>query len=113
MEHDEYERGKGTGQGKIVSFKLKADQLTVLDELVGAMPAYMPRSDCIRAMIMPYMAALTLAKEGKEWKGALEFGKGLVKLKNFLKAAEQEANQQTLEPELFAEGSVLQVPTTS
>ena len=113
MEYDEYQRGKDTGEGKLVAFKLKEDQVMLLNEMTEAFPTYMTRSDVIRAMVMPYCKALELAKEGQQWRGAMEFGKGLVRLKKFLEEAENEANQQSLEPELFAEGSVLQVPNAS
>ena len=95
MEFDDYEKGKDTGAGTLVAFKLKEEQLTLLNEMVQAFPKHMTRSDVIRAMVMPYCKALELAKEGKEWQGALQFGKGLVKLKKFLKqAAEEEATEE-------------------
>ena len=95
MEYDDYEVGSGSGVGTLVAFKLKEEQLTLLNEMVQAFPKRMTRSDVIRAMIMPYIHALELAKEGKEWQGALQFGRGLVTLKKFLKqAADEEATEE-------------------
>lgn len=106
-----YDKGKGSGKAKLVGFHLKPKHITVLNELEEAMPEGLCRSDLIRYMVLPYIEALTLAKEGKEWRGALELGKGLLLLRGLLKKAEQEANQGDFYEELQdIPNSVLAVP---
>jgi hypothetical protein len=105
----QYSKKMGSGEGKIVNFLLKEDQLALLDQLMEGMPDEFSRGDLIRGMVMPYIEALTLAKEGKNWMGALEFGKGLVRLKNHLREQELKANQAELD---FNQGSVMDLPET-
>ena len=110
MEHEEeeyhYSKVKYSGSGVLVATRLKPEQLELLDEIHSHFPSYMSRSDLIREMVFPYLRALRLAKQGKQWQGALEFGKGLTALKAIMKEAEVEANQQ----ELDFNASVLDVP---
>ena len=109
IEVNGYRKDMGSGDGQQIAFKLKPDQIEALNELTEQLPSYMNRSDCIRAMVLPYIEALKLAKEGKKWEGALKFGKGLVTLKDLLKEAEYEARQQELDLEQKRQ-TVLEVP---
>jgi hypothetical protein len=104
-----YEKGNDSGEGKVVTFKLKEEHIEALNELTDQLPNHMNRSDCMRAMIMPYIEALRLAKEGKKWEGALQFGKGLIVLKGLLKEAEHEARQEQLDLEQKRQ-TVMDVP---
>ena len=104
-----YKKGNDTGEGQVVTFKLKPDQIEALNELTEQLPNHMNRSDCIRAMILPYVEALSLAKEGKKWEGALQFGKGLIVLKDLLKQAEYEARQEELDLEQKRQ-TVMEIP---
>jgi hypothetical protein len=104
-----YRKDIGSGKGKIVNFVLKEDQLNLLDQLMEGMPEEFSRGDLIRGMVMPYLEALVLAKEGKNWMGALEFGKGLVRLKHHLREQELKANQAELD---FNQASVMDLPET-
>ena len=104
-----YEKGNDSGEGKVVNFKLKEEHIEALNELTEQLPSHMNRSDCIRAMIMPYVEALSLAKKGKKWEGALQFGKGLIVLKDLLTQAEHEARQEELDLEQQRQ-TVMEVP---
>ena len=104
-----YRKDMGSGDGKQIAFILKDDQIEALNELTEQLPSHMNRSDCIRAMVLPYIEALKLAKDGKKWEGALQFGKGLVRLKGLLQEAEQEARQQELDLEQKRQ-TVMEVP---
>ena len=106
-----YDKVNDSGEGKVVTFKLKEEHIEALNELTEQLPSYMNRSDCIRAMILPYIEALNLAKEGKKWEGALRYGKGLVKLNALLEEAGREARQQELDLEDERQ-TVLNVPGT-
>lgn len=103
----EYDKGMGTGEGKLVGFHLKQDQIDELNELAAAFPGDMTRSDCIRAMVLPYVQALRLIKAGKQWEGALEYGKGLLTLRGYLKERENEERQAELD---FSGSTVMAVP---
>jgi hypothetical protein len=109
IEINGYRKDMGSGDGQQIAFKLKPDQIEALNELTEQLPSYMNRSDCIRAMVLPYIEALKLAKEGKKWEGALKFGKGLVTLKDLLKEAEYEARQSELDLEQKRQ-TVMDVP---
>ena len=109
IEINGYRKDMGSGDGKLVGFKLKPHQIELIDELTEQLPSYMNRSDCLRAMVLPYVEALKLAKEGKKWEGALQLGKGLKTLRGLLKEAEQEARQEELDLEQSRQ-TVLEVP---
>ena len=108
----EHLKDRGTGHATVVTFKMKVEHLAVLDELLTLMPKGVNRSDLIRDMLLPYCSALLLAKEGKPWTGALELGKGLIRLKEALKLAQQEASQEDFTAILDHQPSVLEVPKT-
>ena len=95
----EYSKAMYSGRGQLVAFKLKPEQIELLDELHEILPEGITRSDLLRHMVLPYLEAMRLAKDGKEWQAALQFGKGLVMLKNFLKQKEEEERQQKLDLE--------------
>ena len=82
----------GSGVSKLVSFLLKENDLSTLDEFVAKSPPNINRSDIIREMIMPYLHAFNLAKEGKEWELVLKSGDGTDHLKNLIKATEGESS---------------------
>lgn len=103
LEFDDYEKGKLTGVGQVVNFKLKREQIAVLNDIVGAMPE-MNRSDVLRAMLIPYLDAAVLARKGKKWRAALEFGVSWSKVIKQIEAIEREAAQTEFN---WDEGSVI------
>lgn len=81
----------GSGPSKVISFLMKKDDLTLLDDMVGEFPEHMNRSDVLREMILPYLHALRLAKEGKDWEETLQNGKGMLHLRGMIEEAERES----------------------
>ena len=105
------ETDSGTGETVMVSFRLKRSDGAVLQQIVNAMPYKVSKSELLRELVMPYIAALKLAKEGKNWQGALEFGKQLSKLSKGLhleaKKQAEEKRQARLD---FSSPTVMEVP---
>jgi len=101
-----HDKNPETGESVTVTFKMKPEHKDVLRELTDLFPRGWNQSDVIRAMILPYVQALTMAKEGHKWKGALLLGSGLTILNKILDEAEKEANQE----ELDFNASVQEVP---
>ena len=97
-----------TGETVMVSFRLDREDGKVLQEICDALPRSeyghrLSKSEMIRQLIMPYVASLKLAKQGKQWEGALEFGKQFVKLNKALRLSLQQEEQESMEKELFDE----------
>ncbi len=108
------ETDSGTGETVMVSFRLKREDGAVLQQIVNAMPYKVSKSELLRELVMPYIAALKLAKEGKNWQGALEFGKQLSKLSKGLKAeAKKQAEERNQTKLDFNPPSVTEVPNLS
>ena len=57
------ETDSGTGETVMVSFRLKREDGAVLQQIVNAMPYKVSKSELLRELVMPYIAALKLAKE--------------------------------------------------
>ena len=64
----------------------------------------MNRSDVLRAMLIPYLDAAVLARKGKKWRAALEFGVSWSKVIKQIEAIEREAAQTEFN---WDEGSVI------
>ena len=81
----------GSGPSKVITFLLKKEDLALLDEFVSSFPPEVNRSDVIREMIVPYLHALRLAKQGNEWEHALENVKGLAHLRSVVKRTKNDS----------------------
>ena len=97
-----------TGETVMVSFRLDREDGKVLQDICDAMPRSeyghrLSKSEMIRQLIMPYVAALKIARQGKQWEAALELGKQFVQLNRALKLSVKQEQQESMEKELFDE----------
>ena len=105
----------GTEKTVVVSFHLSREDASILQQLVNALPKgeyghRMSKSELIRQLLMPYVASLKLAKDGKPWEGALEFGKQFVLLNKALKLEARRLEQQEMD---FTPPTVSAIPDTT
>jgi hypothetical protein len=92
----------GTEKTVVVSFHLSREDAAILQQLVNALPKSeyghrLSKSELIRQLLMPYVASLKLAKEGKAWQGALEFGNQFVKLNKALRIEARKTEQEEID----------------
>lgn len=89
----------------MVSIRMKREDAADLQEIINCMGKRVSRAELLRELVMPYVAALRYAKQGRNWRGALEFGKGLQRLSKGLKVAVEK--EETMD---FSPDTVMEVP---
>ena len=95
----------GSGDTVMVSIRMKREDAADLQQIINCMGKRTTRSELLRELVMPYITALRYAKEGRNWKGALEFGKGLQRLKKGLTLAAEK--EETMD---LSQDTVMEVP---
>ena len=102
---------EGSGNSEMYCWRIKDDHRALIDEFVEGVPEF-PRksvSSFMRFVMLPYVEALKTAKEGKPWQHCFE-SEQVQALLSYIRKAQVEASQATMEEDLFRTQTVMEVP---